>query len=216
MKQKSILARNIEQRKYDLGITTNIEVARKSGVSRAVITNIGLHPNKSIMLDSAVLLAKALDCRLEWLATGEGPINLDDVERHNRLRYGAVVIRTSELESSTPEELLKELYDDQSRERVPCPAGNSFTTFIVRLNQDIGKYAAGGMMYFDYEKTPITGSVVLAKTAKDAAPEIMEYTKAHNRSFLKSLSEDLPAELKFIEITEEMAIISTLTAYAIT
>ena len=44
---KSKLALNIEQRKRDLGIATNLELSKLSGVSRAVITNIQLQPDKS-------------------------------------------------------------------------------------------------------------------------------------------------------------------------
>lgn len=60
----SVLARNIEQRKRDLNITKSIDLAKRSGVSRAVLTNIKLNPEKSIMLDSAIRLADALDCVL--------------------------------------------------------------------------------------------------------------------------------------------------------
>ncbi|ENH4363929.1 helix-turn-helix transcriptional regulator [Vibrio fluvialis] len=210
---KSILASNIEKRMNDLGIHTNTDLAKLSGVSRAVITNIKLHPEKTIRLDSGVLLARALKCRVEWLATGEGPINLDDVEKHQRLKYGAPLVKLEELASKEPEQLLMEAMAQEQRERYPCPAGNSESTLVIRLANQIGKFAAGSFIYFDCTKPPASGSVILVQTAKDAAPEIMEYTRAHNREFFKSLSEDLPPELRFIEKSEDMKVLATFAAW---
>lgn len=209
---KSVLAINIEQRKRDLGISTNIELAKKSGVSRAVITNIQLQPEKSIMLESGLLLAKTLDCRVEWLATGEGPINMDDVERHQRVKFGSPVVSLAEIAKGQLEDVLTRSVTDLNHERIPCPTGSNETTFVVRLNDDIGKYWAGGLMYFDSQAAPTNGKPVIVRI--DGEIEVMEYARAHGRVFFKSLAEDIPQELKFIEKSEDMAIIASYVAYA--
>lgn len=93
----SVLARNIESRKRDLGISKSIDLAEKSGVSRAVLTNIKVNPDKSIMLPSAVQLAKALDCRLEWLATGEGSPTTDEYIEAVHLSMGSPIVSLNQL-----------------------------------------------------------------------------------------------------------------------
>ncbi|MBE8565613.1 hypothetical protein BCT47_01695 [Vibrio splendidus] len=215
MTELSILATNIDQRKKDLNIRTNIEIARLSGVSRAVITNIMLHPEKSIMLDSAVSLANALDCRLEWLATGNGPVNYDDVVRHARIKFGSPVVTMQELSASSIKDLLEDLMEDEHRERLPCPARSSETTFIIRLNNNVGRYFAGGMIFFDYDKTAVSGDLVLARVREGVMPEIMEYQIAHGREFLKSMNPDIPEDLKFVEMSDSIKIIAAFSAFAV-
>lgn len=209
---KSKLALNIEQRKRDLGIATNIELSKLSGVSRAVITNIQLQPEKSIMLESGLMLANALDCRMEWLATGEGPVNLDDVDRHQRIKYGCPVLTLNEINKQPIGELLAQSVVDVGRERIPCPVGSNEHRFVIRLNDGIGKYWAGGMMYFEMNSSPTNGKPVLV--SMNGELEIMEYARAHGRVFFKSLSEDIPQELRFIEKTDEMTVLASYIAYA--
>lgn len=209
---KSILAQNIEKRKRDLGITTNIQLAKSSGVSRAVITNIQLQPEKSIMLDSGLMLARTLDCRVEWLATGEGPINLDDVERYLRVKFACPVLVLSEISKDSLPELLSKSIEDLSRERIPCPAGSNENRFVIRLSSDVGKYWAGGLMYFEYNGTPENGRPVIA--LMNGELEIMEYARAHGRVFLKSLNEDIPQELRFIEKTDDVSILASYVSFA--
>ena len=210
--EMSVLARNIETRRKDLGITTSIELARKSGVSRAVLTNIKLNPTKSVMLDSALKLADTLKCRLEWLATGEGSPSADEYSEYSKIELGAPVVTLNELINNEPKEYLKKLLEED-RERLPCPAGNSKTQFVIRLTEDVGKYAAGGVLYFDIDKTPVNGQLVLVETHKDNL-ELMEYQTSHGRQFLKSLSDDVPPDLKFVEIENQKSI-ATFAAYAV-
>ncbi len=209
---KSKLALNIEQRKRDLGIATNLQLSQLSGVSRAVITNVQLQPHKSIMLESGLMLAKALDCRMEWLATGEGPVNLDDVERHQRIAFGCPVLTLGDIAKSPIGSLIEQSVEDVSRERIPCPMGSNEHRFVIRINDAIGKYWAGGLMYFEINSTPTNGKPVLVSMGDGI--EIMEYARAHGRVFFKSLSEDIPQELKFIEKTDEMTVLASYVAYA--
>ena len=53
-KDYSVIATNIDRRMQDLGIKTKVQLAAISGVSRTVITNIFIMPNKGVMAESAV------------------------------------------------------------------------------------------------------------------------------------------------------------------
>nr|WP_321458666.1 helix-turn-helix domain-containing protein [uncultured Vibrio sp.] len=206
----SVLATNIERRKTDLGITKSIDLAKKSGVSRAVLTNIKLNPEKSIMLDSAIRLAEALDCRLEWLATGVGSPNIDEYKEASKIDLGAPLVTLNELVNTEARTLIEKLRE-LDRERHPCPIGNSKNQLIIKSNRKIFEYPAG-YFYFDIEKVPVSGQLVIADTGGNV--EIMEYQSTHGRQFLKSIEEDLPADLRYIEITEQK-LIGTFEAFAI-
>ncbi|EGQ9145683.1 helix-turn-helix transcriptional regulator [Vibrio parahaemolyticus] len=211
MMSLSVLARNIEQRKRDLNITKSIDLAKKSGVSRAVLTNIKLNPEKSIMLDSAIRLADALDCRLEWLATGEGSPTADEYKELSRIELGAPLVTLNSFVDVEPEDFLKTGVPEYTQ-RFPCPSGNSKSQFVIKVNDQIKNYPAGGYFYFDTEKTPVSGQLVVANTGNNV--EIMEYQSAHGRQFLKSVNEELPIELRLVEITGQK-LIGTFAAYAI-
>lgn len=111
--EQSIIGRNISIRMKDLGIKTNKELSDISDVSRAVITNVLKNPSKKLMAESAIMLAKALECRVEWLINGEGPVNLDEIERANRLRYGSPVVGINELAEVSAKELVESLLEDE-------------------------------------------------------------------------------------------------------
>lgn len=215
MTSKSIIGANIERRMKELGIKTNKELSDLSGVSRAVITNVQLNPSKKLMAESAIWLANALQCRPEWFIFGTGPVNLDEVEKANRLRFGAPVVSVNELVRSTPKDLLRSIATSEDRQRHPCPAGNASTMFIIKSSQPIGEYPAGGIYFFDYELEPSSNQLVIAVPEKGSAPEIMVYFRARGKQFLKSLVEDLPIELRTIEMTEEMEILATFRAFAL-
>ncbi|MEZ9372133.1 hypothetical protein AB4235_05565 [Vibrio cyclitrophicus] len=215
MTDKSIIGANIERRMKELGIKTNKELSDLSGVSRAVITNVQLNPSKKLMAESAIWLANALQCRPEWFVFGKGPVNLDEVEKANRLRFGAPVVSVNELVEKKPKELLRSIATNEDRQRHPCPAGNAATMFIIKSAQPIGEFPAGGMYFFDYELEPSSNQLVIAIPDIDSTPEIMVYFQARGKKFLKSLVEDLPIELRTIEITEGMEILATFRAFAI-
>ncbi|KMV28829.1 hypothetical protein AB733_21615 [Photobacterium swingsii] len=207
----SILARNIETRKRDLGIPTSIKLAKDSGVSRAVLTNIKNNPDKSIMLDSAVRLAESLQCRLEWLATGKGSPTADEYIIASKIEHGAPLVTLNELVNANLSELTQTLLET-NRERLPCPIGNSHNQIVIRVSEKLGKYYAGGYMWFDVTKTPVSGQVVLVKTESNV--EVMEFQSAHGRQFLKSLNDELPMDLRLSEINDQ-TLIATFSAYAI-
>lgn len=215
--EKSILSKNIEKRKADLGIKTNQALSQISGVSRAVITNVIKYPNKSLMMESGIALAKALDCRVEWLFSGEGPINMDDVLEAAYLRDGAPVVSLAELSQQTPEELIRKLYDDKYRERRPCPSGNSPTKFVVRSVDPLLEYRAGSLYFFDYERAPSNSDLVLVKlmNSPHAAPDIMQFNRLHDETYVKALGKDIPQDLAFRRITDEIRIIATINAVSI-
>ncbi len=212
MMNMSVLAQNIEQRKRDLGIAKSIDLATKSGVSRAVLTNIKKNPTKSVMLDSALLLSKALDCRLEWLATGEGSPTTDEYIEAVHLSMGAPNVTLNQLIGVHDSEDYITNGIGSHVQRFPCPSGNAKTQFVVKVNEQIKNFPAGGYFYFDTAKVPISGQLVVANTGNNI--EIMEYQSAHGRQFLKSLNEELPLELRLVEI-EEQQLIGTFSAYAL-
>lgn len=212
MSELSVLARNIEQRKRDLGIAKSIDLANKSGVSRAVLTNIKKMPEKSIMFDSAIALAKALECRVEWLGTGEGSPTTDEYVEAVHLSMGAPIVTLNQLVGvHDPEDYVANGIGSHVQ-RFPCPAGNARTQFVVKVNEQIKNFPAGGYFYFDAAKVPISGQLVVANTGNNV--EIMEYQSAHGRQFLKSLNEELPLELRLVEIKEQQ-LLGTFSTYAL-
>ncbi len=211
---QSIIGTNIAKRMADLGIRTNKELSERSGVSRAVITNVQKNPDKKIMAETALALADGLDCRPHWLILGEGPINLDEVERANRLRFGSPVVSINELAKVEPKELLDMIFDDEGRQRHPCPAGNAGSVFIIKSSEPVGKYPSG-LFYFDYEAEPVSGQLVIARPDLDSTPEVMEFYQARGKKYLKSLIEELPLELRTTEFTNEMKILATFKSFAI-
>ncbi len=218
--QQSIISQNIQKRMHDLGIRNKVDLSEKSGVSRTVVTNIINMPNKSVMIDSAIKLANTLECRVEWLCTGQGPMNDEHLEKRFRITEGVPLLHLSDIEDPYFEDILEELQDDEKVERVPCPAGNNSSSFAVNLTSIsyrtmLGKYEQSGMLFFDCKAKPFSGQWVLAKVSNDATPEIMEYISVQGRQFLKSLEVDIPQELQRIEVTDEIQIIATKVSYAI-
>lgn len=212
----SPLARRIEERKDALHIRTNVELAQRSGVSRAVITNIIKNPNKNIMAESAVDLANGLQCRVVWLITGEGPATDKEIQKFQKLKSGSPVMRLDELRGDDVAEDVRTASSEENRERYSCPVGNTDTTVVIRLERQLGRYDAGGLLFMDVAVTaPRTGQLVLASTSAGSPPELMEYTTAHSRHFLKSLSDDVPPDLRFVEMDERMSIVATYKAYAL-
>lgn len=212
----SPLAQRIEERKEDLGLKTIVGLSEKTEVSRAVLTNIFLNPKKSIMLATGILLAKGLECRLEWLMTGEGPKT--DLDMVNSLKYKHVspVVKLSEIDCNNIKEFLERVSNDEGRERYSCATGSDENTIAIRLDRDIERYPMGGLLFFDLGSTQSqTGKLVIATTSNDTPPEIMIFTSARNRKFLKSLSNDIPDDLKLIEMDENTRILGVFKAFSI-
>lgn len=212
----SIIARNIDRRMSDIGMPTKVELARVSEVSRTVITNIFIMPNKGVMGDSAVKLAKALQCRVEWLITGEGPVTDDQIT-------GVPVFKTTHLSKSTIEELLAQAQEFNEARRTPCPAGYKSSAFGIELDSTTNfdscskykKFEKGGTLFFDKDKTPSTGDLVLVKTSSESTPEIMEYTHAREMTFFSTLNDNLPESVRTIQFSEEMKVIGVNVGYSI-
>ncbi|MFM2589437.1 helix-turn-helix domain-containing protein [Vibrio sp. TBV020] len=218
--QQSTISQNIQKRMTDLGIRNKVELSEKSGVSRTVVTNIINMPNKSVMIDSAIKLARALKCRVEWLCDGTGPINDDYLEEKFRITEGVPLLQLSDIDVYSAEEILEEFIDNDKVERIPCSAGNNNSTFAIKLTSIsyrtmLGKYERSGMLFFDCQAKPFSGQWVLVKISEDATPEIMEYISVQGRQFLKSLEADIPEELQRLEITDQIKVIATKVSYAI-
>lgn len=75
-----------------LGSTTIAELSRRSGVGYSVIRKYlgGAMPG----LDKASALARALDVRLDWLATGEGPMRPESDEGGMPERVDTVLLES--------------------------------------------------------------------------------------------------------------------------
>ncbi len=209
MKNLSLLAKNIEQRKQQLGIRSGIDLARKSGVSRAVLTNIKKNPQKSIMVDSAIDLAEALECRLEWLITGKGHPTSDEYLEVERVANGAPLIWMNELKDKSAADLLEAISKDKFRRRFLCPVGNAATQFVLVASSDVGKYPAGGHIYFDTTKKPVSNDIVIVKQGNNI--DLFEYQAILDREFLKSLNTAIPEDFRLFEIADH-ELIATASA----
>lgn len=209
------MGQRIKERMQQLGIKTNIKLADVSGVSRAVITNVVRNENKSVMLDSAMKLARALNCRVEWLYDGSGDVNDDETRRIAFLRDGAPVIALDELAGTTSNELIELLYSEEFRERRPCPSGNSTTTFIVRSPSNFKHYSSGSLLYFDSSKKPTDSDIVLIRTNKDQPPSIMEFFTNNSDEYVKVITREVPDDMAFSKLKNPYEIVATLTSSAL-
>ncbi|GAD91139.1 hypothetical protein VHA01S_069_00270 [Vibrio halioticoli NBRC 102217] len=213
--RQSVLAKNIEKRMHDLNIPSNLALSKASGVSRVVITNILRHPEKSIMADSALLLSKHLKCRIEWLLTGEGPINHDDEINHQR-RSGAPLLLLNDITEQNIEDLLLKVSQSDTIPRFMCPTGNKPSIFAIWQSQPIGRINHAGYLYFDHKKLPTSGQLVIAKTTPESAAEYMEFYATYDKKFLRYIERNIPEGLRMIELKETMQIIATFESFVIT
>ncbi|OED65404.1 hypothetical protein A143_08000 [Vibrio splendidus ZS-139] len=213
--EQSILAKNIQQRMNDLNIKSNLALSKVSGVSRAVITNIMLHPEKSIMSDSALLLSETLDCSMEWLLTGKGSINRGH-EIDSQKRSGAPLLSLNDISERGIDALLVEASESDSITRFMCPSGNKPSIFTVWQNRPMGRMNHSGHIYFDKDKNPVSGQLVIARTTPDATVSYMEFYCAHEKQFLRSIEESIPENLRTIEYKDGMDIIATFECFVVT
>lgn len=211
----STLARNIKQRMSDLDIRSNLALSKMSGVSRAVITNVMLHPEKSIMADSALQLSKTLDCRVEWLLTGKGHINIDQAIYSNGLHLGSPVFTLNQISESSIDALLQNACSNPNTSRMPCPTGNTPSMFVVWQSRPMGRINNPGHIYFDKDKKPVSGQLVIARTSAGACLEYMEYYSAHDKQFLRTVEEHIPEDLRMVELTDGMKIIATFECFVV-
>ncbi|GAD78507.1 hypothetical protein [Vibrio ezurae] len=212
---QSVLAKNIEKRMHDLNIPSNLALAKASGVSRVVITNILRHPEKSIMADSALLLSRHLKCRIEWLLTGEGPINREDEIDHQR-RAGAPLLLLNDLTNQSIENLLVKVSKSDTIPRFMCPTGNKPSIFTIWQSEPIGKINHAGYLYFDHQKKPASGQLVIVKTTPNSPAEYMEFYATYDKQFLRYIEKNIPDELRMIEFQDSMQIIATFESFVIT
>lgn len=218
---QSIISQNIQKRMQDLGIRNKVELSEKSGVSRTVVTNIINMPNKGVMIDTAIKLANALECRVEWLGTGKGPMNDDYIERKFLIADGVPLLNLNEVTGlDDTKKNLDNLNQDSSIDRIPCPSGNKQYAFAVNLNSvsrraNLGKYDRAGFLFFDCDEEPLSGQLVIAQLDENTKPEIMEYVSVQGRRFLTSIEMNIPEQLQSIEITDSKKIVATKVGYAI-
>lgn len=213
---KSPMAERIEERMDDLGIKYINEVAEKSGVNRSVVSNILGNPKKSVRIDTAIAIAQGLGCHLVWFLTGEGPKTNAEAFKQQVFKASSPVMQLSELNSDNLGEVIEQAADDQSRERYSCPNGNNNNTIAIKLDHEIDGFDKGGILFFDVGESQVkTGKLVIAKTTKETPPEIMMFSSAHGRRFLKSLSSDIPDDLRIIQMDDNMQIIGAFMAYSI-
>lgn len=211
--KKSILAKNIEERTEALGIKNPSELAKRAGINRTILNKIEREPDKTIHADNAAKLARALQCSMEWLVTGE---ESEHSLEHIKTLYGAAFIKLEELTHTTPQALRNQVSAEQYREYYLSPTGLRRSLFVIRITHNIAAYSAGSYLFFDFEKIPENGSLILVQMGENSIPEIVEYCRHGNdKEYFKYLNVDLPPELRFIERNKDMKLLATLTASSV-
>ncbi|OBT17290.1 hypothetical protein A9264_00475 [Vibrio sp. UCD-FRSSP16_10] len=213
--KQSVLAKNIKKRMNDLNIQSNLALAKDSGVSRAVITNIMQHPEKSIMADSAFLLGRTLQCTMEWLLTGKGPITpTGHLDRDKR--YGAPLFSINDISDKGIDLLFSEASKNEAITRFMCPTGNKPSIFTVWQSRPVGRLNHAGHIYFDKDKKPVSGQLVIVRTHPGAPLEYMEFYSAYDKNFVRYIEEHIPEDLRMIELQDHMQIIATFECFVVT
>lgn len=211
--EKSLLAKNIDERMKRLGIKYYSKLSELSEVSRTVITNINLDSSKGIMGLSAIKLANTLECNVEWLLTGKGPMLNDS-------RSNIPIVELAEIPSGILSDHLNSLRFEVGTNFIPFHLGDHPNTLAI-ITRDAGdpefctplrKLDKDGFLFFDCDLKPISGKMVLAKTNNDAA-RVCEYFVSHKVEILKEINSKIPTEFCSKALDDETKILATFIGY---
>ncbi|MEI8659304.1 hypothetical protein [Vibrio sp. Hal054] len=210
--EHSVLAQNIELRMTELGITSLVALSNESTVSRTVLTNIFKQPKKSITVMSGIKLASALNCRVEWLVTGNGVVS-DGGRAH------APVLDLKTIDSPSLAEHI-----DAERKRAdtvfqPSPIGLSPYCFALTV---VGNFRpercrrfdfmqSGGFVFFDCHAVPSSGSIVIV-CSPDRQYRVVEFIETPVGKFTKELDDSIPNDYAFMPIWED-AVVASCVGY---
>lgn len=202
-------------RRKELGLRQD-QLAKKAGVSQTTISDIERGRNDGSR--ELVALSKALKCRAEWLATGEG---------EKELGQGANIFWPDPNTSEGPEPtglvpliswVQAGLFCSSPDLLQPGDAEDWFPAFkkmgphsyALRVSGDsmtshspgVKSYPAGTIIYVDPDKAVVNGSKVVARIHDNETATFKVYSEDAGKRFLKPLNTQYPT----IEMTEDMQI----------
>lgn len=204
-----------KQRRKELGLN-QISLAKKTGLSQTTVSDIERGRNDGSR--ELITIARVLQCRPEWLATGEGPkersesihIHWPDPNTSPTPQPTGLVPLISWVQAglfcNSPDLLqpgdaedwfpaFKKLGDHAYALRV---VGDS----MVSHSPGVKSYPPGTIIYVDPEKPVLNGSKVIARIHEEEAATFKVFAEDAGRKFLKPLNTQYPT----IEMTPEMHI----------
>ena len=188
---------------------TKSDLARSLGIDPQNVTNWGGRnsiPRKYIF-DVAVFL----ECRPEWLSTGEGPETESGVAE-NVLPYSKQDYEVPVISWVTAGEWM-EVYDNfepgDAEMYLPCPSRHGPHTYGLRVQGDSmtaphgRSYPGGAIIYVDPDQSGgvVTGDRVIAKINGENGVTFKCFVDDGGRRFLKALNPQYPI------ITDEFRVI---------
>lgn len=207
------MAQRIESRMEGLGIPNPAQLAKKADISRAVLTNIMRRPDKQLWVNVAIKLANALECRVEWMVQGTGPINDDVTQASERLYGQSPLVELNELAEPDLGSYVSSCFKDTSRLVYHCPIPTSENTVSIKIGRDLGRFDSDTVFFVDLNNhLPRSGQIVLARPTGGGTPEFYTYSTSMNKQFIKSMSKDLPEDLQFMQVDKEIEFIGCFVA----
>ncbi len=176
--------------------------------NRVTISNIELGMQNSLKDKVFLCICRALRCRGEWLAFGNGPI--EDAEF-----TGAVERKIPEVtwgKALTWLESPGVNGDTNHIAPVPC----SDISFALRINSEsmLPRFEINDLIFVDPELTELTnGKFVVIGIGSSTEATLKQVQIIDGKVVLRVLNPDYPPELKYISMSPDITVIGTVVAH---
>ena len=180
-------------------------VAKSANLTRASVSKLETELSDDVRSKKLFKMADFLEVNPKWLATGEGPIEPINHSQHSSPRFPI-------LDWSSIPEIDFELDIPQLLETVACPVECSSKTFVVKIQDKLMApvFNPGDLAFVDCNKTPTNDSYVIALIHGEA--KLRQLIIMDQDKYLKIISDEIPAELKFKKITQDFVILGVVCA----
>jgi len=213
--QLPTLADRIKFRREQLGLTQDqlVEEATKhlpkgARFNRVTISNIELGAQNSLKDKAFLSICRALKCRGEWLAYGNGPIEDADFVM-------AIERRIPEISWDKAISWLGSHSVDGGNSHI-APVPCSDMSFALRINSEsmLPKFEVNDLIFVDPEiAQPVNGKYVVTAMASGSEAALKQVQIIDSRVMLRLINPDYPPELKYISMFNDIKIIGTVVAH---
>lgn len=169
---------------------TQAALCKAVGISQSTLSELEHDAQGS---SHTATLARALNVRAEWLATGELPMQISNVEPGPSLR--GVVPLISWVQAGQWTGAIDPLQPGEAEAWLSCPRSHSPSTYALRVRGDSmtaqhGKtYPDGSVIFVDPEKrTPVNGDRIVAKLEGSDDVTFKVYKNEDGRQWLQPLN----------------------------
>ncbi|MPX91392.1 S24 family peptidase [Salinivibrio sp. VYel1] len=213
----------VKQRRVELGLTQD-ELARRVAkrlpemkFSRISISNLELGIQKGVKDRVLVALTYELNCRAQWLAFGDLPVEEQDSIQSN-VSPGPKVEQKCPLISWVQAGAFTAIneYPEQDYEYYPCPSRCGPRTFILTVRGDsmLDRFCEGDLIYVDPDIVePEHGKFVVAQLEESNEATFKQLQIIDGQKILKALNPNYPPDMKYIKINGNCRLVGTVVAH---